>query len=187
MKQIKETPEELTQSMREVNQAVTKSFTEAQQRSMKYTQSFFEKGVEVLKENTQDTRKLLQTLMEQPVEPRQAFKAIMDSAVAVQERDIKFAQGVIVDGVEVLRSQVDGTRMLMQTLVKLTQKQQEAFQALAQEPTKGYLGFFYAPFSFYQKAMESAQEVALPGVQMAKRVTRQGMEAPHKATHTAAK
>jgi hypothetical protein len=187
MTQKTETAEELTHSMQEVSQAVTKSITEAQQRSMKYAQSIFENGVEVLKENTQEGRKLMQSLMEQPQEPQHAFQSWMNSAVAIQERNIKYAQGVIENGAEVLKSQAESNRALVQTLVELLRKQQEAFQGFAQEPMKGYLEFFSAPLSFYQKAVESAQEVALQGVHTAQRVAQQGAEANHKAAHTAAK
>src|SRR6266849_1095255 len=64
---------------------------------------------------------------------REANQAIAQSVVAAQERNVKFAQGLFTSGVEVLKSHAEGTQTLLQELEQQTQKQQEAFQKLAQE------------------------------------------------------
>jgi nitrogen-specific signal transduction histidine kinase len=151
MTQIEDTPEKLIQAMRAMDQAVIKSITAAQQRSMNYARGLFEGGVETFKENTRDTRTLMESLIEQPSEPQQAFQAVMSNAVAVQERNIKYAQDIMQSGVEVLKGQIESNRTLMYALAEQSQKQQEALQKLTQEFMKESLRFFIIPFSFYQK------------------------------------
>src|SRR6266699_3368684 len=96
------------------------------------------------------TRELIDSL-------RETSKVIADSAVAAQERNTRFAQSVFENGIEVLKSQVGLTRGLMQELEQQSHKQQDAFQALARESWDAYLGFMRAPFSYYQRACDTAQ------------------------------
>ncbi len=64
---------------------------------------------------------------------REANQAVVESVVAAQERNVKFAQGLFTSGVEVLKSHAEGTQTLLQELEQQAQKQQKVFQQLAQE------------------------------------------------------
>ena len=60
-------------------------------------------------------------------------KAIADAAVATQERNLAFAQNVLENSVEVLRSHAESARTVMQELVERAREQQvgpEGFQSL---------------------------------------------------------
>ena len=83
------------------------------------------------------------------------FQSVTESMVAAQERNVQFVQGVLENGTEVLRSHVEGTRTLMQTLTEQSHKQREAFGVLARGTWDAYRGFFPSPFRFYESAMES--------------------------------
>jgi hypothetical protein len=161
MTQTEGTSEKLLQSMREMDEAVIKNIIAAQQRGMQYTRSIFEDGVEAFKENSRETRTLMESLLEQ--EPQQAFQAVMGNAVTVQERNIRYAQEVVQSGIEVLKSQIESNRALMYMLAEQTQKQQETLQELTQEFLKEYIGFFRTPFSFYQRAWERVQQASSQG------------------------
>lgn len=87
---------------------------------------------------------------------RGANEAIADSAVVAQERNIKYAQSIFLDGIEVLKSHGESTRSLIQELVEQSQKQQAAFQALLHEAVDAYVGFLYAPLSYYKQAADYA-------------------------------
>jgi hypothetical protein len=50
-------------------------------------------------------------------------KAIADTAVTTQERNLAFAQSVLENGIEVLRSHAESARTLMQELVEQARKQ----------------------------------------------------------------
>lgn len=56
-------------------------------------------------------------------------QAIIGGAIETSERNVKFAQGVLEQGSEVLKS-YGHTQALLQELVELTQRQQETFLAL---------------------------------------------------------
>src|SRR5690349_10117181 len=62
---------------------------------------------------------------------REANQAIADSIIAAQERNLKFAQSILENGIEVLKSYAEDTRTLTQELVEQPQKQQGVFQSLA--------------------------------------------------------
>lgn len=95
---------------------------------------------------------------------------------------MRFAQSLVQNGTEVLKSHAEDTRALMQTLAEQTQKQQEAFQLLVRESMDAYLDYFYAPFSYYEQTLETAGSIARQGVETAQKIARQGMEAVQRAT-----
>ncbi len=91
---------------------------------------------------------------------REANEAIADSAVATQERNVKFVQSMYTNGIEVLKSQAESTDTLSLELAEQAHKQQEAFQALMHESVDAYVSFLYAPFSYYKQALDFADMVA---------------------------
>jgi len=163
----------LSKSVREANQAIAESAVAAQERNMKFAQSIFENGVEVLKSHAEGTRALMEEIVQEPQKDQAIFQSVADSAVAAQERNVKFAQRLLQDGTEVLKSHAESTRSLMQTLAEQSQKQQEAFQVLAREAMDTYLDFFYAPFSYYEQSLETAESIARQGMEAAQKATRQ--------------
>lgn len=171
----------LSNSVREANQAIADSAVAAQERNMKFAQSIFENGVEVLKSHAENSRTLMEDLVHEPQRDRAAFQSVADSAIAAQERNVKFAQSILENGTELLKSHAESTRALMQTLAEQTQKEQEAFQAFARESMDAYMEFFHAPFSYFEQTWETAESIALQGVETAQKITRQGMEAAQKA------
>lgn len=85
---------------------------------------------------------------------REANEEIADSVVVAQERNIKYVQNILLNGIEVLKSQTESARNLTQELVEQSQKQQAAFQALLHEAVDAYVGFLYAPLSSYKQAVD---------------------------------
>lgn len=172
----------LSKSVREANQSIADSAVEAQELNMKFAQNVFENGVELLKSHAESTRALMEEFVGEPEKDQALFQKVADSAVAAQERNVKFAQSLLENGTEVLKSHTESTRTLMQTLTEHSQKQQEAFQALTREAMNAYVGFFSAPFNYYEQTLETAESIAWQGVETAQKITRQGMEAAQKAT-----
>ena len=110
---------------------------------------------------------------------RETNQAVAQSTIAAQERNIRFAQSVFENGVEVLKSHAENTRSLMQTVVKQTQEQQEALWT--QPFVEAYLNVLSAPFSYYKQALETAQAVTGQAMDIAQKTARQGMEAAQEA------
>jgi di/tripeptidase len=61
---------------------------------------------------------------------QESGQAIANSAVAAQERNVRYAQSVLTNGVEVLKSHAESTRTLIETVSGQAQKPQEAFQTV---------------------------------------------------------
>jgi hypothetical protein len=180
---VSEATEELSESLHEANRAVADSVVAAQERNWKYAQSIFEDEVELLKSHAVGTRTVMEKLVGESEKGQPLFQSVADSAVAARERNLKFVQGVLDNGTEVLKSHVEGTRTLMQTLTEQSQKQREAFGVLTRGAWDVYMGFFSSPFSYYEKAMETAESIATQGVDTIQKMARQGMGAAEKATH----
>ena len=89
---------------------------------------------------------------------REVNQAVAESIGGVQEHNLKYAQGFLINGMEVLKSQVESTRILTQEVGQQIQKQQEAFQRLARESAGFYIDFFLAPLFYYQRAVRLAME-----------------------------
>jgi len=179
---VSEATEELSVSVREVNRAFAESIGAAQERNWKFAQSFFEDEVELFKSYTESTRAVLEKFVGASEKGQPLFRSVADSAVAPRERNIKFVQGVLENGTEVLKGHVEGTRTLMQTLTEQSQKQREAFGVIARGAWDAYRGFFPSPFSYYEKAMETVESIATQGVDTAQKMVHQGMGTPEKVT-----
>jgi hypothetical protein len=180
---VSEATQELSESIWEAGQAIADSLVAAQKRNWKFAQSTFENEVELLKSHAESTRTLMEKLVGEPERGLPPFQLVADGVVDARERNVKFVQSVLDNGTEVLKSHAESTRTLMQTLSEQSQKQREAFQVLARGTWDAYSGFFSSPFSYYEKAMETAESIARQGVDTVQKMTRQGMGTAENATH----
>jgi hypothetical protein len=130
-------------------------------------------------------QELVEQARKQQVGP-ESVQALVDSAVAAQERNTKLAQSVLENGITVLKSQVGVTHSLVQELGQQFQKQQDAFQTLAQESMEAYKDFLFAPLTFWQKALDATEAATLEGLENFQKATLQGMETIQKTAREAA-
>jgi len=179
---VSEATEELSESVREATRVIADSVVAAQERNWKFAQSILENEVELLKSHAESTRTVMEKLMGESEKGQPLFQAVADSAVAAQERNIQFVQSFLENGTEVLRSHVDGTRTLMQTLTEQSQKQREAVGVLTREAWDTYMGFFSSPLRFYERAMETVESIATRGVDTAQKMAHYERQAVHTAT-----
>lgn len=180
---IQDTTMALSKSFRESSQAVVDTTMAAQERNLKFAQSVFENGIEVLKSHADDAGSLVRELEEQLSKQQGSFQSIIDRAAAAQERNLRFARGVAEEGTSVLKKHVDDMRTLITSLEEQTKRQQEAFQELSHESIDAYMQFFAAPFAYFQKSMETAQGMAKQSVDTAQKFTRQSLDVAEKAAH----
>lgn len=172
----------LTRSLNETNKTIADTALAAQERNIKFAQGIFENGIEVLKSDAESTRTLLQELTEQPQQNQGAFQAVVDTTVAIQDRNARFAQSVFQGWIDLLKSHTEATRTLLQTVAGQTRRQQEAFQTLTRESIDAYIDLWRAPFSFYQQALDAAQTVTQQGLENVQNAAWQGIENAQKAT-----
>jgi len=90
---------------------------------------------------------------------RDSFGTILDHAVGLQERNVRFAQGLVDGSIKELRAQVESNRAMTQELVERAEKQREAFQTLLEESVDAYVDLAYVPFSSYKEGLEAARKV----------------------------
>ncbi|HKS70810.1 MAG TPA: hypothetical protein VJQ45_10335 [Ktedonobacterales bacterium] len=91
---------------------------------------------------------------------REAYQAITNSVIAAQERGAQLAQTAFETGLAEMKSQAETSRAVLETLAEQSEKQWQATRTLAQESLGAYSEFVSAPFAFYQKWVESAQQAA---------------------------
>jgi hypothetical protein len=90
---------------------------------------------------------------------RDSYQTVLDHAVGLQERNVRFAQGLVDSSIKELRYQAESNRALTQELVERAEKQRDAFQTLTQESVDAYMDLVYAPYSYYKEGLEAAKKV----------------------------
>ncbi len=90
---------------------------------------------------------------------RDSFATILDHAVGVQERNVRFTQGVVDDSIKELRSQVESNRAMSRELLERVENQREAFQTLLEESVDAYMDLASVPLSYYKEGLEAAGKV----------------------------
>jgi len=182
---VHEATRDMTTSIQEANQAIVNSAVATQERNMQYAQITLENGIEVLKSYAEDTRHLIQELVEQQKPQQAVLQTVVNTALAAQERNVKFMQSMLANGTELLQAHGESTRDLAQTLAKLSRRQQEAFQTVARGSFNAFVDFLTAPFSYYQQVLETAGSAAGREVEAAQQSTREGVAVTPKATRQA--
>lgn len=89
---------------------------------------------------------------------KNSYMTVIDHSVALQERNVRFAQSVVDNSIKEMRQQAESNRALTQELVERAEKQRGAFQNLAKEGVDAYMDFVYAPFSYYKEGLEVAKK-----------------------------
>jgi hypothetical protein len=84
---------------------------------------------------------------------RDSFGTVVDHAVGLQERNVRFAQGVVEDSIRELRQQAESNRALTQELVDRAERQRDALQTLVEESVDAYMDLAYAPLSYYRQGL----------------------------------
>ncbi len=88
-----------------------------------------------------------------------SYKVVIDHVVALQERNVRFAQGLVDASIKELRQLAESNRAMTQELVDRAEKQRDAFQTLFEESVDAYMDLAYAPFSYYKEGLEAAKKV----------------------------
>jgi hypothetical protein len=94
---------------------------------------------------------------------RDSFATILDHAVGVQERNVRFAQGLVEGSIEELRTQVESNRVMSQELVEKAEKQREALRTLLEESVDAYVDLLYTPFAYYRQGQRLVESEVTGG------------------------
>lgn len=103
-------------------------------------------------------------------------KTVADSLVAMQDRNLKFAQNIFLSWMDLLTQQTESMQNLQQQWGQLTRRQQEAFQRLASSSAQTYMNFLLTPFSFSRQVVEVTGNAMQQDLEMAQRASRANHE-----------
>jgi hypothetical protein len=92
-----------------------------------------------------------------------SYKAVIDHIVALQERNVRFAQGLVDDSIKELRSQAESNRAVVEELVERAEKQREAFRTLLEESVDAYMELAYAPLAYYRQGLRLVESEVIGG------------------------
>lgn len=87
---------------------------------------------------------------------RETSQAVVDGLVTLQDRNLRFAQSIFVNWIEVLTQQTRSTQHLQQQWGQQTRKRQEAFQRLTSASMQLYLDFLLAPLNLSRQLIEAS-------------------------------
>ena len=108
-----------------------------------------------------------------------ANQAAAQGLVAAQERTFQYVQGFFNEGMEVLKSQAESMRALLQELEQQIRKQHEALQTLAYAPVETTLDVLRTPLAAYQKALGMAETLTRQGLEQMQQAAEQMQQATH--------
>lgn len=90
-----------------------------------------------------------------------ANQAIVESTVAVQERNMEFAQRLYSDWVAVLQDQTHNHQNVMQEMEQQIQKQQDAFQELIHESVTSYFDSLFAGLASFTPTLQLTEKLQI--------------------------
>jgi hypothetical protein len=82
-----------------------------------------------------------------------SYKIVVDHIAAQQERNVRFAQGLLDDAARELRHQAEGNRSVVGELVERAEARRDAYRTLVGEWVDAYAELLYAPFAYYGQGL----------------------------------
>ena len=107
--------------------------------------------------NTEKANKAVERLAETT---RDSYQTVLDHAVDLQERNVRFAQGFADSSIKELRHQAESNRSVLGEFFERAEQQRDAYEALVEQPLDGFMNLAYAPFSYYREDLEAVRKVA---------------------------
>ena len=89
---------------------------------------------------------------------RDSYLTVVDHTVGLQERNVRFAPGIIDGSIREVREQTESNRAMTQELVERAEQQRDAFQTLVEESVDAYMDLVYAPLSYYKEGLAAAKK-----------------------------
>jgi hypothetical protein len=104
---------------------------------------------------TQKTNRAVERLAEST---RDSYQTVVDHAVRLQERNVRFAQGMVDGTIKELRHQAESNRSVVGELFERAEDQRDAYQTLVEQSIDTYMDLAYAPFTYYKEGLEATRK-----------------------------
>ncbi len=88
---------------------------------------------------------------------RESNQTIADSVLTIQDRNLRFTQGLFSSWMELLTHQTESVQLLQQQWGQQIQKQRGALQKLVPASMRIYMDFLRAPFSFSRQLVDTTE------------------------------
>jgi hypothetical protein len=89
---------------------------------------------------------------------REAGKAVADSAAAIQDSNMQFAQSLIDQGFKQVEGQTQTLHKLYSSLASHSAQRRSAFRDLAREATSAYVSTLAAPVRLTRRGIDAVRE-----------------------------
>lgn len=86
---------------------------------------------------------------------QESFRTLVEHSVGIQERNVRFAQGVAEASIKEMRQQAEANRQVTGELIQRAEGQREATKHLMEQSVEAYLDLLYSPLYYYREGMES--------------------------------
>jgi hypothetical protein len=106
---------------------------------------------------TEKTSKVVEKLAETT---RDSYQTVVDHAVGLQERNVRFAQGMVDGTIKELRYQAESNRSVVGELFEHAEEGRDAYQALVEQSLDAYMNLAYAPFTYFKEGLEATRKAA---------------------------
>jgi len=91
---------------------------------------------------------------------RDSYQTVVDHAVGLQERNVRFAQGMVDGTIKELRYQAESNRSVLGELFERAEEGRDAYQALVEQSLDAYMNLAYAPFTYFKEGLEATRKAA---------------------------
>ena len=89
---------------------------------------------------------------------RDSYQTVVDHAVGLQERNVRFAQGMVDGTIKELHQQAESNRNVVGELFERAEDQRDAYRAVVEQSLDAYMNLAYAPFTYYKEGLEATRK-----------------------------
>jgi hypothetical protein len=89
---------------------------------------------------------------------RDSYQTVMDHAVGLQERNVRFAQGIVDGAIKELHHQAESNRSVVGELFERAEEGRDAYQALVEQSLDADMEFAYTPLAYYKESLEATRK-----------------------------
>ena len=87
---------------------------------------------------------------------RDSYERVLGHAVAMGERNVRFAQEMVESSVTELREQAESNRAMALKLAERADEQRDALRKIVEESLDAYMDLAFAPLSYYGEGLTVA-------------------------------
>jgi hypothetical protein len=88
---------------------------------------------------------------------RDSYQTVVDHMVGLQERNIRFAQGMVEGTIRELRHQAESNRSVVGELFERAEDQRDAYRTLVEHSLDAYMDLAHVPFTSYKEGPEATR------------------------------